>query len=94
MINQVVNQLGGLVNRIYKLDVPKQLRPKGNAPDGLKSVAQLVKEGSLLEPIEELHWESGQGAKQVAYLCPTSGTSGIQVGWIVPHYSEYIYSPC
>lgn len=39
----------------------------------------LVKEGATLPDLEPLRWVKGQGARQVAFLCYSSGTSGLPV---------------
>lgn len=50
-----------------------------------KTVGLLIEEGIKLPQIEELKWEKGQGAKQTAYLCFSSGTSGLPVS-ILPKF--------
>lgn len=65
---------------VFLLELPDELAKKKALPDqGQKTVDQLVQEGSALSEIEPLKWKLGQGREQVAYLCPTSGTSGLQV---------------
>jgi hypothetical protein len=44
-----------------------------------KTVDQLIEEGSHLDELEKLRWQRGQAAKQCAYLCFSSGTSGLPV---------------
>ena len=44
-----------------------------------KHVDQLIEEGGKLPELEALKWEKGQGARQTAYLCYSSGTSGLPV---------------
>lgn len=41
---------------------------------------ELVEEGKQLAALPPLKWIKGQGARQVAYLCYSSGTSGLPVG--------------
>lgn len=66
--------------KVYLLDLPEELAKTPSLPDqGQKTVEQLVQEGASLPQIESLQWTPGQGKEQVAYLCPTSGTSGLQV---------------
>lgn len=43
------------------------------------TIDDLVAEGSNLPPLKPLHWIKGQGARQTAYLCYSSGTSGMPV---------------
>jgi hypothetical protein len=51
----------------------------GNKTSPFKTVGQLIAAGEKLPRIEPLKWEKGQGAKQTAYLCYSSGTSGLPV---------------
>jgi long-subunit acyl-CoA synthetase (AMP-forming) len=62
---------------IYILEMPKEL--SGNKKVSFKTVDQLISEGRELPKLEELKWEKGQGATQTAYLCYSSGTSGLPV---------------
>lgn len=51
--------------------------PKQKLP--FKTLDELIEEGKSLPEVEPLHWSEGQGARQVAYLCFSSGTSGLPV---------------
>jgi acyl-CoA synthetase (AMP-forming)/AMP-acid ligase II len=56
---------------------------------GLTTVEALITEGESLGELEALRWCKGQGARQPAFLCYSSGTSGLPVGinsWL-PHPS-------
>ena len=64
-------------NRIYVLEMPKQLTGGKSVP--FQSVSQLIDDGAQLPDIEALKWSKGQGARQTAYLCYSSGTSGLPV---------------
>lgn len=44
-----------------------------------KTLDELIKEGRSLPELEPLDWVKGQGSRQVAYLCFSSGTSGLPV---------------
>jgi acyl-CoA synthetase (AMP-forming)/AMP-acid ligase II len=66
-------------DKVFLLDVP-------GAPDTAKKAAakqitldQLVAEGSKLPALEPVKWTKGQGARQPAFLCYSSGTSGLPV---------------
>lgn len=65
-------------NRIYILEVPEQFTDGKGA--GRKTVNDLIREGQQLDRLEPLSWEAGQGAKRTAFLCYSSGTSGLPVG--------------
>ncbi|KAG5290723.1 AMP dependent CoA ligase [Histoplasma capsulatum G186AR] len=72
-------------SRVYLFDLPPQLPGGGKAPDGFKTVEQLIMEGSSLPQLEKLNWQPGQAAKQAAFLCYSSGTSGPPKGVMVTH---------
>lgn len=46
---------------------------------GFRTVGQLIQEGESLPELERVAWQHGQGAKQTAFLCYSSGTSGLPV---------------
>lgn len=61
----------------YLFDVPSEVPGPSN---DIPRLANLVEEDSgMLGDLEEVKWSLAQGREQVAYLCPTSGTSGKQV---------------
>lgn len=66
-------------NRIYLLSMPKEATEGLSYPPGFKSVDQLILDGGKLPPLENLKWEKGEGAKKTAFLCYSSGTSGLPV---------------
>lgn len=76
---EAMNELSIPLENVYSLDSADKSTSGSEHVNSSKSLEQLVREGSQLEPLEPLQWAEGQGKKQVAYLCPTSGTSGKQV---------------
>ncbi|KAK2748567.1 hypothetical protein FQN57_000702 [Myotisia sp. PD_48] len=64
-------------SRIYILDTLGDATNGPNRPESFTSVSELIERGSRMDPLEALSWEKGQGAKQCAYLCFSSGTSGL-----------------
>ena len=66
-------------NRIFLLSVPKELTGGHAYPREFKTVDQLIKDGEKLPQLDDLKWEKGQGARQTAFLCYSSGTSGLPV---------------
>lgn len=61
--------------------MPKELTGGKSVP--FKTVGQLIEDGENLPKLEQLKWQKGQGAKQTAYLCYSSGTSGLPVSCFV-----------
>ncbi|CBY02352.1 similar to phenylacetyl-CoA ligase [Plenodomus lingam JN3] len=70
-------------NRIYILEVPEQLG--GKIPSGMKTVDDFIRQGEKLDRLEPLNWQQGDGAKRAAFLCYSSGTSGLPKGVMISH---------
>lgn len=70
---------------VYLLALPKEATGGLPSPPDIKTVDQLIDDGTKLPPLEKIRWEKGQGARQTAFLCYSSGTSGLPVchyqGW-------------
>lgn len=74
---QAAKAVGIPNNRVYLLEMPKEF--SGDKALPFTTVGQLIAQGAKLPEIEALKWEKGQGARQTAYLCYSSGTSGLPV---------------
>lgn len=66
-------------SRIYLLDVPEQILGSAKPPAEYKSVSELIEVGKSLPPVDELRWSAGEGTRRTAFLCYSSGTSGMPV---------------
>lgn len=58
--------------------------PMPNADTTLpfKTVDSLINDGRGLPKLPALKWSQGQGSRQVAFLCYSSGTSGLPVSLV------------
>jgi acyl-CoA synthetase (AMP-forming)/AMP-acid ligase II len=62
-------------DRIYICEMPGDNDQK---PE-YKTVSQLIENGKRLPELDPIRWSPGQGARQTAFLCYSSGTSGLPV---------------
>jgi acyl-CoA synthetase (AMP-forming)/AMP-acid ligase II len=66
-------------NKVYLIDMPQAILGGAKVPAEYKSVNQLAEAGKSLPPLEPLNWGPGEGARRTAFLCYSSGTSGLPV---------------
>ena len=64
-------------SRIFILQLPGETNKTPFA-----TLDDLIAEGKSLPELEPLTWVKGQGARQPAYLCYSSGTSGLPVSLV------------
>ncbi|EHK17163.1 uncharacterized protein TRIVIDRAFT_195155 [Trichoderma virens Gv29-8] len=70
---------------VYLMEIPEKALKGSIVPTNIKSVDQLIAEGRKLAPLPELKWAQGQGARQTAFLCSSSGTSGLPKNVMISH---------
>jgi hypothetical protein len=66
-------------SKIYLIDVPQVILGKSQPPTEYKTIADILESGKSLPPVDELNWGPGEGARRTAFLCYSSGTSGLPV---------------
>ncbi|KAL6694562.1 hypothetical protein J3F84DRAFT_47583 [Trichoderma pleuroticola] len=70
---------------VYLLEIPEKALKGAIVPTDMNSVDQLIAAGKKMAPLPELKWEQGQGARQTAFLCSSSGTSGLPKNVMISH---------
>jgi acyl-CoA synthetase (AMP-forming)/AMP-acid ligase II len=66
-------------DRIYILELPLGATDGKASPKGYKTVNDLIEQGKGAPDVEPLKWGKGEGARRTAFLCYSSGTSGLPV---------------
>lgn len=69
-------------NRIYICPVPDSSTVGSKSPMGMRTLDDLILKGAGLPALENVLWDAGQGKRQTAFICYSSGTSGLPVRWV------------
>ncbi|KAF1816469.1 phenylacetyl-CoA ligase-like protein [Eremomyces bilateralis CBS 781.70] len=77
---EAAKEVGIPKERVYILEVPGP-----SAPKEFKTVDQFIDEGRKLQPLEKLVFKPGEGARRIAFLSYSSGTSGLPKGVMITH---------
>jgi acyl-CoA synthetase (AMP-forming)/AMP-acid ligase II len=70
--------------RVYLMEIPEKAC-KGIALSNVKTLDQLVEQGKQAGPLPKLEFTKAQGATQTAFLCSSSGTSGLPKNVKISH---------
>jgi acyl-CoA synthetase (AMP-forming)/AMP-acid ligase II len=76
---EAASKAGIARKRIYLCELPEQAQGGVNATNEYKTLGHLIEDGMSLPALEPIKWTTGQGARQTAFLCYSSGTSGLPV---------------
>lgn len=64
---------------MYILEIPEKACKGATVPADVKTLDQLIEQGKNAEALPKLEFTKNQGATQTAFLCSSSGTSGLPV---------------
>jgi ribosome assembly protein SQT1 len=66
-------------DHIFVCDLPEQMTGNSAKPSDLHTIEELIQMGAYAPQVPSLQWSRGQAGWQTAYICYSSGTSGLPV---------------
>ncbi|GAB7359614.1 hypothetical protein MBLNU230_g6798t1 [Neophaeotheca triangularis] len=81
---EAAKRVGMPKERVYLLPMA-EAATQGMSGAGHKTSEDFIQAGSKLERLESLKWTDGEGARRTAFLCYSSGTSGLPKGVMISH---------
>jgi long-subunit acyl-CoA synthetase (AMP-forming) len=66
-------------HRVFVCEMPEKVFAGSASATEFKTLGRLIERGASLPSLETIKWNSGQGARQTAFICYSSGTSGLPV---------------
>ena len=84
---EAAKQVNIASNKIFLYEIAPQAAGGKETPPEFKTVDQLIQTGSKLPNAKPIQLSEGAGKTRTAFLCFSSGTSGLPKGVMISHYN-------